>query len=214
MLKKTLSLLMCAILLLSSVAFLFSCKKEERGGDEFVEKDVYDIDLTGYSVVLGVELTEFGRQSSLTFARNVSKLTTVDMSVVDDAIGETVKTKTPEILIGVTTREESVKTYNEIQGTGWAVRVFENKIAIVGTTPYLTMVALNWFERTHLNADHVKGTTLTVQGKNLVSNLSTLSMTEKVEDVCNVGDTVRVKFLGTDEKGRQNLSMKDAEPKA
>ena len=34
--------------------------------------------------------------------------------------------------------------------------------------------------------------------------------TEKVEDVVNVGDTVRVKYLGTDEKGRQNLSMKDA----
>ena len=37
--------------------------------------------------------------------------------------------------------------------------------------------------------------------------------TEKVEDVVNVGDAVRVKFLGTDEKGRQNLSMKDAAPK-
>ena len=34
--------------------------------------------------------------------------------------------------------------------------------------------------------------------------------TEKVEDVCNVGDEVRVKFLGVDEKGRSNLSMKDA----
>ena len=38
--------------------------------------------------------------------------------------------------------------------------------------------------------------------------------TEKVEDVVNVGDQVRVKFLGTDEKGRQNLSMRDAAPKA
>jgi polyribonucleotide nucleotidyltransferase len=38
--------------------------------------------------------------------------------------------------------------------------------------------------------------------------------TEKVEDVVNVGDTVRVKYLGTDEKGRQNLSMKDAAPEA
>ena len=35
--------------------------------------------------------------------------------------------------------------------------------------------------------------------------------TEKVEDVVSVGDTVRVKYLGTDEKGRQNLSMKDAD---
>ena len=34
--------------------------------------------------------------------------------------------------------------------------------------------------------------------------------TEKVEDVVAVGDTVRVKYLGTDERGRQNLSMKDA----
>ncbi|MBE6645456.1 MAG: polyribonucleotide nucleotidyltransferase [Ruminococcaceae bacterium] len=36
--------------------------------------------------------------------------------------------------------------------------------------------------------------------------------TENVEDVVSVGDTVRVKYLGTDEKGRQNLSMRDAEP--
>ena len=38
--------------------------------------------------------------------------------------------------------------------------------------------------------------------------------TEKVEDVVAIGDHVRVKFLGTDEKGRQNLSMRDAAPKA
>lgn len=34
--------------------------------------------------------------------------------------------------------------------------------------------------------------------------------TEKVEDVCNVGDTIKVKYLGTDEKGRFNLSRRDA----
>ncbi len=34
--------------------------------------------------------------------------------------------------------------------------------------------------------------------------------TEKVEDVCAEGDTMRVKFLGTDEKGRWNLSRRDA----
>ena len=33
---------------------------------------------------------------------------------------------------------------------------------------------------------------------------------EKVEDVCAVGDAMRVKFLGADEKGRLNLSRKDA----
>ena len=34
--------------------------------------------------------------------------------------------------------------------------------------------------------------------------------TEKVEDVCAEGDTMKVKFLGVDEKGRYNLSRKDA----
>ena len=35
--------------------------------------------------------------------------------------------------------------------------------------------------------------------------------TEKVEDAVALGDTVRVKYLGKDEKGRENLSMKDAD---
>ena len=34
--------------------------------------------------------------------------------------------------------------------------------------------------------------------------------TEKVEDVCKEGDVMKVKFLGTDEKGRYNLSRRDA----
>lgn len=34
--------------------------------------------------------------------------------------------------------------------------------------------------------------------------------TEKVEDVCNVGDIMLVKYLGTDERGRINLSRRDA----
>ncbi|MDD6094712.1 MAG: polyribonucleotide nucleotidyltransferase [Clostridia bacterium] len=42
-----------------------------------------------------------------------------------------------------------------------------------------------------------------------ISKLDT-KRTEKVEDVCNVGDTMKVKFLGVDEKGRMNLSRKDA----
>lgn len=37
---------------------------------------------------------------------------------------------------------------------------------------------------------------------------------EKVEDVCNVGDTITVKYLGVDEKGRMNLSRKDAMEKS
>ncbi len=37
--------------------------------------------------------------------------------------------------------------------------------------------------------------------------------TEKVEDVVSVGDVITVKFLGIDDRGRMNLSRKDALPK-
>ncbi len=50
-------------------------------------------------------------------------------------------------------------------------------------------------------------------GKEGLVHISKLQQqrTEKVEDVVAVGDRVRVKFLGIDEKGRINLSMKDAD---
>ena len=53
-------------------------------------------------------------------------------------------------------------------------------------------------------------------GKEGLVHISKLQQqrTEKVEDVVAVGDRVRVKFLGIDEKGRSNLSMRDAAPKA
>ncbi len=51
-------------------------------------------------------------------------------------------------------------------------------------------------------------------GKEGMVHISKLQQarTEKVEDVVAIGDHVRVKFLGTDEKGRTNFSMKDAAP--
>ncbi len=50
-------------------------------------------------------------------------------------------------------------------------------------------------------------------GKEGMVHISKLAATrtEKVEDVVQIGDQVRVKFLGADEKGRLNLSIKDAE---
>ncbi|MFA6947935.1 MAG: polyribonucleotide nucleotidyltransferase [Eubacteriales bacterium] len=52
-------------------------------------------------------------------------------------------------------------------------------------------------------------------GKEGLVHISKLAHTrvEKVEDVCNVGDTLTVKFLGIDEKGRTNLSHKDTIPR-
>ena len=49
-------------------------------------------------------------------------------------------------------------------------------------------------------------------GKEGLGHISKLDKkrVERVEDVVSVGDTIKVKVLGTDEKGRLNLSRKDA----
>ena len=51
-----------------------------------------------------------------------------------------------------------------------------------------------------------------VPGKDAMCHIKDLEFkrTEKVEDVLNVGDTATVKFLGVDEKGRWNVSRKEA----
>ncbi len=51
-------------------------------------------------------------------------------------------------------------------------------------------------------------------GKEGLVHISKLahSRVKKVEDVCAVGDKMKVKFLGVDEKGRMNLSHKDTLP--
>ena len=50
-------------------------------------------------------------------------------------------------------------------------------------------------------------------GKDTLVHISKLQnkRTEKCEEVCRVGDTVRVKYMGIDKKGRQDFSMKDAD---
>ena len=51
-----------------------------------------------------------------------------------------------------------------------------------------------------------------VPGKEGLVHISKLDnkRVEKVEDVVSVGDEIKVKFLGTDNQGRVNLSRKDA----
>ena len=135
--KRILSLCLCAVLLLSSAFFLSSCSKETDDGI-IINKRIVDVDLTGYSIVTGTELTEKGNQHVQDFAKDLSGLIGAEVSVSAEAETVEVKTKAPEILIGMTHRLETVKVLQKIKGAGWAVQAFKNKIVIVGTTPYLT----------------------------------------------------------------------------
>ena len=179
--KRVLSLLLCVVLLLSSAVVLSSCKKNNDGPK--VSRKVVDVSLAGYTVITGVELTEATGKHVFSFTQGVSKLIGIDMGVLEDTEVDIVEDETPEILIGQTSRKESQDTLDSIKDMGWAIRVFPktNKIAIVGTTPYLTRVALSYFERTYLNAEHANGKILSVNQKVMASKMETLSLVDTVD---------------------------------
>ena len=80
--------------------------------------------------------------------------------------------------------------------------VFEPEVGAVYTGPVTRIIPIGAFVEF-------------APGKEGMVHISKLDFkrVEKVEDVCAVGDMMTVKYLGTDEKGRMNLSRKDALPR-
>ena len=62
----------------------------------------------------------------------------------------------------------------------------------------------------HLRADAVKGENAIVCGEDVISQLKN-ERVEKVSDVINEGDVVKVKVLDIDSRGKVKLSMKEVE---
>ncbi len=56
-----------------------------------------------------------------------------------------------EILIGLTTRQESRAAYEAIHGKGYTVRMIGDKIVIVGTDDTMTLAAINYFINNYIS---------------------------------------------------------------
>ena len=87
------------------------------------------------------------------------------------AIRPDAATSAKEILIGLTSREESQSAYESITGNGFTISVKGDKIVIVGSDDTLTLMALQYFINTYLSS---KITSLT---------LSTFSTSQHLSDV-------------------------------
>ncbi len=101
------------------------------------------------------------------------------------------------VFISAVDRDNALKAQEIIKGI-----IFEPEVGAVYTGPVTRIIPIGAFVEI-------------APGKEGLVHISKLEnrRVEKVEDVCAVGDTMTVKFLGTDEKGRLNLSRKDALPK-
>ena len=131
--------------LLCGTALIFtSCGKNGDVAKRSAAKA--EIDLAEYSVVYSDKITS---------STGLRRLFTQLADTISARSGKTVKALTDanakggsdskEILIGLMNRAESQKAYKSIGGNGFAIRVTDNKIVIVGSDSIHTIYALQYF---------------------------------------------------------------------
>lgn len=149
--KKTrfLSILLAILMLLGSVATFASCGVED--GVVEVSDDTLTLDLSAFSVYYGEELAkdevicDMANEVAALLSQGTGKTAKAyAFSKVED------KEAGLEVLIGQTTREESVDALESIAGNGFSICVSESKVVILGTTKLLTVQALQYFLNNYL----------------------------------------------------------------
>lgn len=175
--KKIISILLCLVMVLSSVALLASCRDKTDEGVEVKGKPV-TVDLAAYSVV-------YNKKASSAFVREINQFTTdvskqLKTSLKIERDGGEVTNNNLEIIIGTSVRAEAVETLTAIKDNGWAIRMYPetNKIIITGTTDFLTTVAMDYFLNHYVTADALNGTQVSVHEKITANKVAMLNLVE------------------------------------
>ncbi|MBE6629564.1 MAG: hypothetical protein E7624_01780 [Ruminococcaceae bacterium] len=159
--KKTriLSFFLAILMLCSCGVLLASC-----GGDGGIEisNEQQSVDLSKFSIYYSDDLQENNvfRDMATLLAQAVSARTgkAITARTFDKAPAEADQ---PEILIGNTSRAESVNALASVDGDGFAIYTSENKIAITGSSKMFTMYALCYFFNNYFSGEG-NGATVTL----------------------------------------------------
>ena len=189
---KLLSLFLALLMLCGTVTLFASCGGTEEGILE-LSKSTLEVDITEYTLVYGEsqgasQYTTTFRDQIDAFAQKLTaatgkKFNPNKMSSTRTGAGD------KEILIGLTTREESQKALKEIDGTGFIVEVTENKIVIVGTDNLFTLMGMSYFVDKYLNVTE-KTNVLTLHETMVANEVGTLVVgdsTAKSKDAVKAG---------------------------
>ena len=156
---------LCLALLLSALALFGGCARQN------------EINMEGFSIVYpsDEEMTTTFRSQTIAFAANVEKATGTRIQTLPDT-----RSADKEILVGLTDREESVKAYERIKGNGFVIKVEENTIVIVGSTPIMTLYAMQYFTEQYLGVEK-QSTTLSLPRKVMRNKLPTVELANSSE---------------------------------
>ena len=185
--KKIICLLLCLVMVLSSVALLASCKDKEEDPTEGeaieLSEATQSVDLSQYTVIYARSVSDSFKGRVMDFATDIS-----------DAIGKSIRAKNDsgdasngnyEIIVGDSARNESNQALSEIKGDGWAIRVVPNmnKVIIIGKTEFLTTVAMDYFVVNYLNNDALSGTTTIMHEKATANEIKMMNLVDtSIED--------------------------------
>ncbi len=176
--KKTrvLSLVLALLMCIGMVTTFASCSKKD--GDVRLSKKMVDVDLTDYALVYADScssttfkgfMAEFGEKlNAATGLRISAKQERASMDTMSQ----------PEILVGLTGRQESIDAYEKIKGYGFTIEVVDNKIVIVGSNNILTFMAVTYFIDTFLTG---------VETPNAVLSINKTAKAKKL-DMITVGE--------------------------
>ena len=148
--KKTISILLCLVLLLSSVAMFSSCAKYT--GIPEVSRKVLEVDLTDYELTYNGNISAITQQEIKDFAKLFQQKTGVSIKATK-AGSDGNATPGKQILVGNLDCEPTAKALKGIKGHGWTIRVIDDNIVIAGTTQLFTNMAIDYFIEHYLSFD-------------------------------------------------------------
>ena len=174
--KKTISILLCLILLLSCVSIFSSCARYT--GIPSVTRKKIDIDLTGYELTYLEDVSVSAQQEIRDFAKLFQQKTGV--AVMTNKTDPDVSiSPSKQILVGNIPCAPTEKALKDIDGHGWTIRVIDDNIVIVGTTQLFTNMAMDYFAEHYLQIAEgatVKSTTISVNKKVLLEKVPTVDV--------------------------------------
>ena len=180
--KRILTVALCIALLSVAVAILASCGGGGEPGVPTPMGNPVAVDMSDYTIVYAADLTTSTRQATSDISTRIKQLTGVTVRAWQDEEEDVVGTDDYEILVGMTNRNETYSALGEIGDSGWIIAPKGNKIVIVGTSDFLTRVAMTHFINNYLVEGAAKGSSINVQ-KVLTTGCGKMEMSADVDGV-------------------------------
>lgn len=146
--KRTISLLLALLLLLSCAAALSACRKKKGDAVEPAEKAEW----ADYGLVYNAESNSFLRTAVRELTDALGDRTGQNPPCEETKGGSGVENDEFEIVIGATDRTATETGKSRVGENGWCIIPTGKKIIIYGSNPLFTVVALQTFMNTYLPA--------------------------------------------------------------